>query len=109
MVQRDRREYFKQYYQNNSDYFKEHARKREREIKEFIRQQKVGLFCMRCGNADIRVLDFHHIDSSTKEGTIEHMVKGAWSKDRILQELAKCEVLCANCHRILHWEEWNKG
>lgn len=103
------REYNKQYYQNNSAYFKENARKREQEIQKFIQQQKVGMFCQRCGNTDIRVLDFHHLDKSKKEMSISQIVYKGWGRERILQEIAKCEVLCANCHRILHWEERNGG
>src|SRR5689334_20954796 len=98
MTQRDRREYNRQYYQNNSAYFKERARKREQEIKEFFQQQKVGLVCKCCGIADVRVLDFHHLDGSNKEGQYDTIIKGGWSNERILRELAKCEVLCANCH-----------
>jgi hypothetical protein len=109
MAQRDRREYFRQYYQDNSNYFKEHTRRREQEIKEFIRQQKAGLSCKHCGNTDIRVLDFHHLDKHTKEVGLSGIARKGWSNERILREIAKCEVLCANCHRILHWEEWEQG
>ncbi len=109
MAQRDRREYHKRQYQNNPAYYKESARRREREIQEFIQRQKVGLFCRRCGNSDIRVLDFHHFDSSTKEVNIAQIAYKGWGKERILQEIAKCEVLCSNCHRILHWEERQRG
>jgi hypothetical protein len=42
MVTRAKREYYKYYYQNNPDYFKERARRREQEIKAFVQQQKVG-------------------------------------------------------------------
>ena len=101
----NRREYFKQYYRDNPTYFKERARRREQEIQEFIQQQKVNLSCKHCGNTDIRVLDFHHVDKSSKEITIAKITYRGWSNERILQEIAKCDVLCANCHRILHWEE----
>ena len=100
-----RAEYFKQHYQENTAYYKESARKREQEIKEFIRQQKVGLSCQHCGNTDIRVLDFHHIDKDTKEISVSQIVYKGWGKERILREIAKCEVLCANCHSIVHWVE----
>jgi hypothetical protein len=97
--------YNKQYYQDNPEQFVDNRRKRQQEIRAFIQQQKVGLFCKRCGNADIRVLDFHHNDKRSKEASISSMAKRGWSNEHILQEIAKCEVLCSNCHRILHWEE----
>ena len=137
MTTRDRREYFKQryqaqreqqcaerkrryaksretvkaqlseYYQNNPDSQKERVKRRRQEIREFIQQQKAGLFCVHCGNTDIRVLDFHHRDKSSKEITIATIAQRGWSNEHILRELEKCEVLCANCHRIYHWEERN--
>src|SRR6266704_92645 len=108
-VGRDRTEYYKQYYLNNPAYFREHGRKQQQEIKKYIQQQKVGLSCKRCGNDVIRVLDFHHTDKSSKEASIASMAKRGWSQERILQEIVKCEVLCANCHRILHWEDGSLG
>jgi len=108
-VGRDRTEYYKQYYLNNPAYFREHGRKQQQEIKKYIQQQKVGLSCKRCGNDVIRVLDFHHTDKSSKEASIASMAKQGWSQERILQEIVKCEVLCANCHRILHWEDGSLG
>lgn len=101
--------YNKQYYQENSPYFIEAKHRRIEEIDAFIRQQKVGLSCKHCGNNDVRVLDFHHRDKDGKEVGISHIRARGWGDKRILQEIAKCEVLCANCHRIAHWEERHGG
>jgi hypothetical protein len=102
-----RSDYNKQYYQKKHTYFKAAKRRRKEEIDEFVRQQKVGLFCKRCNNSDIRVLDFHHRDRDGKEVGISYIRARGWSDERILREIARCEVLCANCHRIEHWEEKN--
>lgn len=58
--------------------------------------------CIKCGEKRSYVLDFHHRESSTKIDTINHMIKSA-SVDTILNELKKCDVLCANCHREFHY------
>jgi hypothetical protein len=58
--------------------------------------------CSKCGESDICCLEFHHVDSSTKEENIARSVTGGWSIKRIEREVAKCIVLCANCHRKLH-------
>jgi hypothetical protein len=109
MIQRDRREYFKQYYQDNATSMIEHARKRQGQTRDFVEQLKVGLSCKRCGIDDWRVLDFHYPDRQTKEFSIAKATRRGYNRERILQEIAKCEVLCANCHRILHWEESHGG
>lgn len=51
------------------------------------------------------VMDFDHLDPSTKLRGV------AWlrSERAIREEAAKCEVVCANCHRIRTWEESYNG
>jgi hypothetical protein len=60
--------------------------------------------CDRCPERDPCCLDFHHIDPATKTYTISRLYAGTWSWERILQEIALCEILCANCHRKEHHE-----
>lgn len=50
-------------------------------------------------------LEFHHKDPSKKEVTLSRAVNNGWSIERMEKEIAKCVVLCANCHRKLHYEE----
>ena len=63
-------------------------------------EYKRSLRCEHCGNNDARVLEFHHLgDKETNVSTLVSR-KAAWSK--IMAEINKCSVLCANCHRIEH-------
>ena len=54
--------------------------------------------CIKCGNTDIRVLTFHHRDKSQKRYNVSCMKY--LSEKRILSEIEKCDILCANCHMI---------
>ncbi|QIG70587.1 putative recombination endonuclease VII protein [Rhizobium phage RHph_I1_18] len=63
-----------------------------------------GKSCIRCENADRRVLQFHHVDESTKSGNLADMWGGYASIQTIEAEIAKCEILCANCHAIETWD-----
>jgi len=59
--------------------------------------------CKSCGyDKCVSALDFHHRDPATKDKNWSRM-KG-WSWDRLVKELDKCDLLCANCHRELHEE-----
>ena len=58
--------------------------------------------CIRCGNNDKRVLDFHHRGGKLK-GVATLRVAG-YSKKMLLAEIEKCDCVCANCHRVIHWE-----
>jgi hypothetical protein len=53
-------------------------------------------------------LEFHHIDSSIKDFAIADYYYNQFGAERLQQEIAKCIILCANCHRILHFEERKK-
>lgn len=56
--------------------------------------------CLDCGESDPVVLDFDHLPGVEKRFEIARAVNAstrAWPT--ILKEIAKCEVVCANCHR----------
>lgn len=56
--------------------------------------------CELCGyNKNVSALDFHHIDPSTKKFTLSD-THHSWEKTK--EELDKCILVCANCHRELH-------
>lgn len=56
--------------------------------------------CIDCGNNDIRVLEFDHV-KGIKIKDISTLVRDSNSLKRIKEEIAKCEIRCANCHRII--------
>ena len=71
---------------------------------ERLKEQAIadkGGRCEICGYDRYRgALDFHHVDP-TQKGAEWTTVK-KWSKDRRNKELAKCVLLCSNCHREVH-------
>lgn len=57
--------------------------------------------CIDCGQLDIRVLDFDHTYPSQKRSGIARIAgAGTYSLAYLVEEIAKCEVRCSNCHRI---------
>lgn len=64
---------------------------------------KKTLKCNRCGNSDHRVLQFHHKDDD-KEFNVSSKV-GQRKLESLMKEIMKCEVLCANCHMIEHYQD----
>lgn len=70
----------------------------------WLNNHKSRAGCAKCGIQDPRVLDFHHTDRTNKEFSIGTFRRAVGFK-RIQTEVEKCEILCANCHRILHDEE----
>lgn len=55
--------------------------------------------CVDCGETNPIVMEFDHV-TSDKQEDISRMVYSGRSLASIQAEVAKCEVRCANCHRI---------
>ena len=67
---------------------------------EYVKQK--GGCCQSCGfNKYYGALDFHHKDPSEKNSGLSRMSKRA-SSPEIQAELAKCVLVCSNCHRMIH-------
>lgn len=76
--------------------FMQKARKRNR---EFLNGYLSSHPCVDCGFSDIRALEFDHVRGE-KEHNVSNMVNRAYSIESLQVEIDKCEVRCANCHRI---------
>ena len=67
----------------------------------------MGGKCNKCGGVfHSSAFDFHHVNPEEKDVDPGALVRR--SKEALYAELSKCILLCANCHRIHHWEESNK-
>lgn len=79
-------------------------RRRDRQ-RDWFEQLKIDMGgCNICGEAHPATLDFHHLSPAHKTAGISEMVKNA-SRAKILEEIKKCVLLCANCHRKVHYHE----
>jgi len=78
---------------------------RRRAIADWFVELKSALVCRRCGEPHPGCLQFHHTDRMQKEVSVSDAVRRGWSRRRIEAEIAKCEVLCANCHLKHHAKE----
>lgn len=86
------------YKENKERYFKQ-AKKRDKELDELINSYK-DKPCVDCGvKYPPYVMDLDHIDPSNKFLKLSTMRRRRMSFDKIKEELVKCEVVCANCHR----------
>lgn len=77
-------------------------RARENRNRDFIQQYKTEHACVRCGESEPCCLDFHHRDPSQKIDVLGRMAKAGYGQQSIVEEIAKCDILCANCHRKVH-------
>jgi hypothetical protein len=92
---RNRAARLKHYYANKEQYF-ERNRKAKAEMREFINSFK-RVPCHDCNiEYPTYVMQFDHVGSD-KEYTVSSLVNYG-NKNKLLLEIKKCEVVCANCH-----------
>jgi hypothetical protein len=100
--------YNRKWFVKNREERIEKIKARTQLIVEQVKKYKLNLFCKVCGENHISTLDFHHTDPNEKEYGIAVMARTGFSFKRIIEEINKCEVLCANCHRKLHYNIRNE-
>lgn len=78
---------------------KEAARRHRLKTRAFVNRYK-NVPCQDCGiQYPYYVMDFDHRDPKDKEFTMSTAIVSNMSRARLLAEISKCDVVCANCHR----------
>ncbi len=99
----------KKYFQDNKEAqmpnILKNKLKRKIRNKSFVNEYLRTHPCVDCGNTDLRVLEFDH--QRDKINGVGKLVSGGQSLQLVKQEIEKCLVRCANCHRIKTATDFN--
>lgn len=97
--------YHAQYYHLNDERqenMRERQKERRHEKKDFLENKKSESGCYFCGEQNSVCLSFHHLEDREKKDNLSRMASQDYSIDSLKEEIEKCEVICANCHRKVH-------
>lgn len=88
-----------EYRNKNLDRYKQNCKNRYNKNSAFIRRVKLKFGCKKCGyKKHPSALDFHHLKDK-----INSVTKMSFRSLKIIkEEMRKCQILCANCHRLEH-------
>lgn len=92
----------RRYYMRSKQAIVDRTRQKRAEIRKWLIDYKTERGCKECGNKHPAVLDFHHTGGRKERGLTE-CANSQFSQQRLEEEIAKCIILCSNCHRISHW------
>ena len=106
-----RKSYYKQHYATYHEQYLARAKQRRAGQRLEYRQNMIAYMadksCVTCGESDIRVLEFDHLDPSLKTFNVSQAVAKGYSWNDVLQEIKKCQLLCANCHKRKTAQQFN--
>jgi len=93
----------KNHYNTNKQYYLLKAQKRNKnlrdEVNSFLFKHLSKNPCVDCGETDLTVLEFDHKGSVPKLKAVSQLKRAQMPLFKIQEEIDKCEVRCANCHR----------
>lgn len=98
------REYSKAWYERNKKKHQAGVKKNKREGKQRWLEFKGSKKCSHCGAQHVAIIDFHHVIKEDKRSVFKLAANRNY-KAAMQEAEEKCIPLCANCHRIFHWEE----
>ena len=85
-------------YKENPAPFMKRNKKRVEKCMQYIVDYLQKHPCVDCGESNIIVLEFDHLPQYEK--TTEVTKLAHWGIKKVIKEIKKCEVVCANCHKI---------
>jgi hypothetical protein len=97
-----RKEYDRNYKQTHKELYRAIRRRRRENLKDHVRKAKEKP-CADCGNSyPYYVMDFDHRPGTNKSFEISDFLASVVvsTYGRVDAEIAKCDVVCSNCHRI---------
>lgn len=105
-----RKSTYKEHYEKYRNEYLERGKIRRAKLRAEFRSNMLkfldGKACIKCGENDIRVLELDHIDATQKDFSISHAVRIGKNWIQVQEEIKKCQILCANCHKIKTAEEY---
>jgi hypothetical protein len=105
--------YTKAHYQANKPSYLESAKRSHATIKErnkkWIHDRKVGKSCLDCqGVFPAICLDFDHRPGEPKKASLAQLVLNYATLEVLEAEIARCDLVCSNCHRIRTFRRLHK-
>lgn len=97
----EQRRCWRDWYHRNKAKERQRRTARKRKLRQWKRALMATLKCERCPESHPATLEFHRRDPSKKEFSVSKMF--GRSVETVKREMAKCDVLCANCHRKEHY------
>jgi hypothetical protein len=98
-----RKDYSRQHYLDNKE--KYHTRSRAQRLAKYekLNELKRSLGpCIDCGETfHPCAMDFDHVNDDKVAGVSSLVQTASWQK--VLAEIAKCDFVCSNCHRVRTW------
>ena len=94
--------YNREFYIKNKERLLEYQKERYKKLLTIFQNWRQTLSCSVCNEKETVCLEFHHYSDEKKEGNVIHMVTR--SAKAVARELEKCIVVCANCHRKIHFK-----
>ncbi|OGI71053.1 hypothetical protein A3B84_02525 [Candidatus Nomurabacteria bacterium RIFCSPHIGHO2_02_FULL_35_13] len=95
--------FVKNHYNKNKEYYLEKTHKRNARIRletfDYIKHHLLENPCIDCGESDITVLEFDHNGKAPKFKAVSSVIRHGYPLQKIKEEIGKCDVRCANCHR----------
>ena len=101
------KEYAKAHYLKNKELYASRARvsqaQRREENRKFVQRVKEGAPCSDCGGSfHFSQMEFDHLRD--KDAAVSRLANAPATLRRLAEEIDKCELVCANCHRLRTWE-----